>query len=109
MRQRTGRDIWQHLFEFPLIETSGPMSPGRLMESPSWKQMFRRKRGKPLRVSNTIRHVLTHQVIHAKFYHLDHFPVDIANKSAFQEVSLSDINKFPVPKLIENYLEILID
>lgn len=109
IRQRTHRDIWQHLFEFPLIETGGPMSPGHLMESPSWKQLFRHKRGKPVRISNTIRHVLTHQVIHAKFYHLDYFPADNTNKSAFQEVSLSEISKFPVPKLIENYLEILID
>jgi len=109
MRQRTGKDIWQHLFEFPLIETSGPISPRRLMESPSWKAIFRHKRGEPVRVSKMIRHILTHQVIHAKFYHLDYFPADNAHKSPFQEVSLSEISKFPVPKLIENYLEILID
>ena len=109
MRQRTGKDIWQQLFEFPLIETSGPMSPGRLIESPSWKQMFIHEQGKPVRVSKMMRHILTHQVIHARFYHLDYFPADNAFQSSFQEVPLSEIGKFPVPKLIENYLEILID
>jgi A/G-specific adenine glycosylase len=109
MRQRTGKDIWQQLFEFPLIETRGPMSPGRLMESPSWKQMFIHKQGKPVRVSKMMRHILTHQVIHARFYHLDYFPADNSFQSSFQEVPLSEIGKFPVPKLIENYLEILID
>jgi A/G-specific adenine glycosylase len=108
VRQRTGKDIWQHLFEFPMIETSGPVSPGRLMESPSWKQLFMDRRIKPFRMSKIIRHNLTHQVIHARFYHLDSFPVD-GPKSSFQEVPLAGLGKFPVPKLIENYLEILID
>ncbi len=109
IRQRTGKDIWQHLYEFPLIETPRSMSPGSLMESPYWKEIFMHRWNKPLRVSRNIRHILTHQVIHAKFYHLDYFPGDQAIKSSFLEVSLSEIGKYPVPKLIENYLEILID
>lgn len=109
IRQRTGKDIWQHLFEFPLIETPRPISPGRLMESPSWQQIFMHGGGKPIRVSKIIRHILTHQVIHAKFYHLEYFPADNEFKSSFQEVPLSEIGNYPVPKLIENYLEILID
>jgi A/G-specific adenine glycosylase len=109
IRQRTANDIWQHMFEFPLIETTRPTSPGRLIGSPSWRLWFGNGGGKPLRISKTIRHVLTHQVIHARFYHMDHFPSDNEIRSSFQEVPLSGINKFPVPKLIENYLEILID
>lgn len=109
IRQRTTKDIWQHLFEFPLIETPRPTSPGRLMESQSWKELFTDSRNKPLRVSKNIKHILTHQVIHAKFYHLDYFPGDQAIISSFQEVYLSEIGNYPVPKLIENYLEILID
>ena len=109
IRERTGKDIWQHLFEFPLIETPHPISPGRLMESLTWNQWFMNSRVKPVRVSKTIRHTLTHQVIHAKFYHLDSFPADKVLKSSFQAVSFAELVKFPVPKLIENYLEILID
>lgn len=109
LRQRTGRDIWQHLFEFPLIETSRPMSPGRLMEQPSWKQLSAHPRIEPARVSGVIRHILTHQVIHAKFYHLDNLPEDRALNPSFREVPLSEIGKIPVPKLIENYLKILMD
>ena len=109
IRQRTGKDIWQHLFEFPLIETPRPVSPGRLMESTSWNQLFTDSRVKPFKVSKMIKHTLTHQVIHAKFYHLDAFPDNFALKSSFQEVPLAELGKLPVPKLIENYLEILID
>jgi A/G-specific adenine glycosylase len=109
IRQRAGKDIWQHMFEFPLIETTRPISPGRLMESPSWNKLFFNSRAKPVRISKMISHILTHQVIHAKFYHMDYFPYDNSIRSSFQEVPLSAIGKFPVPKLIENYLKILID
>jgi A/G-specific adenine glycosylase len=109
IRQRTGKDIWQHLFEFPMIETPRSISLGRLMESPSWKQLFLSSRVTPFRVSKMIRHILTHQVIHAKFYHLDYFPANKSIGSSFLEVPLSEIGNYPVPKLIENYLDILID
>jgi A/G-specific adenine glycosylase len=109
IRQRTGKDIWQDLFEFPLIETPRPVSAGRLMESPSWNQLFMNRPVKPVRVSKIFRHTLTHQVIHAKFYHLDIFSADNVLRSSFREVPLAELRKFPVPKLIENYLEILID
>lgn len=109
VRQRENKDIWQWLFEFPLIETSHPTSPVGLMESPSWNQLFMNREVRPSRVSGTIRHRLTHQVIHARFYHLDGIPAGLASGLPFQEVPLNDISKLPVPKLIENYLDRLID
>jgi A/G-specific adenine glycosylase len=109
VRQREKRDIWQHLFEFPLIETSRPTSPARLMESPSWNQLFMSREVRPARVSGTIRHMLTHQVIHARFYHLDNLPSGLVPGLPFREVPFTDISQLPVPKLIENYLDRLID
>jgi A/G-specific adenine glycosylase len=107
--ERTEKDIWQHLFEFPLIETPRPISPRRLMESLPWDQWFRNSRVKPVLVSKIIRHTLTHQVIHARFIHLDSFPAENGLTSSFRAVPLAELGKFPVPKLIENYLKILID
>jgi A/G-specific adenine glycosylase len=109
VRQRTNKDIWQHLYEFPLIETDRSTSPARLMESPSWNQLFTNRSVRPVRISSTIRHILTHQVIHARFYHLDGIPADVASKSSFREVPLNKIPELPVPKLIENYLDRIID
>jgi len=109
IRQRTAKDIWQHLFEFPLIETPRPISTVRLMESPSWQQIFGNTEVNAFKVSKKIRHFLTHQVIHAKFYHLDHIPSNMLTGSPFLEVPISEISNYPVPKLIENYLQILSD
>ena len=109
IRQRTGRDIWQNLFDFPLIETPGPTSLGRLMDSPSWKDLFGNSRARPTRTSGVIKHTLTHQVIHAKFYHMEDPSIPILPASSFRNVTLAEIGQFAVPRLIENYLELLMD
>jgi A/G-specific adenine glycosylase len=109
VRQRDKKDIWQELFEFPLIETSRSTAPERLLESPSWNQLFLSREVRPARISRIIRHMLTHQVIHARFYHLDGIPAGLAPGLSFREVPLAEISKLPVPKLIENYLDRLMD
>ena len=58
LRQRTDKDIWQHLFEFPMIETSRPLSPARLLNTPSWKQFFPDGPVRPHKISGTIRHTV---------------------------------------------------
>ncbi len=109
IRQRTEKDIWQHLFEFPLIETLRATSLERLMESSSWNYLFRNGQFRPDKVSKIFKHSLTHQVIHAKFYHLNNIPSDPSISSSFQQVPIKEIDNYPVPKLIENYLKILSD
>jgi adenine-specific DNA glycosylase len=51
LHQRTGKDIWQHLYEFPLQELSAPDS--RLLAPDS-------------RLS-TFTHILSHQRLHVTF------------------------------------------
>jgi A/G-specific adenine glycosylase len=109
VRQRTGRDIWQHLFEFPLIETPRPASPERLMGSPAWEQFFGNRKTSLVKISGPIRHTLTHQVIHAKFYHVDGFLPGLLAGRSFREVTLAELGQLPVSKLIESYLNRLID
>ncbi len=67
MRQRQGKDIWKGLFDFPLLESKAALSPGEALK------LFRAKSGlsiviprRPL-VFGPYRHVLTHQVIEARF------------------------------------------
>jgi A/G-specific adenine glycosylase len=109
IRQRTGKDIWQDLYDFPLIETPRQETLKGLIKSPNWHQWFGDNEVRPDRISKIFRHILTHQVIHAKFYHLAHVPPDMLTGSPFLEVPISEISKYPVPKLIENYLPILSD
>ena len=52
--QRHGKDIWQHLYEFPLLESDRLLEAGELGLSPLWQADFV--------------HILSHQRLHARFF-----------------------------------------
>ncbi len=105
MHRRSGKDIWQGLYEFPLIETDGPTSPDDLQGQPGFQLLFSGT-GKPeiLSVSPEIRHILSHQVLHIRF-------LTIAIHSSgsgldnYMSVSPQDIPHLAVPRPIEAFLK----
>lgn len=67
IRRRTQKDIWQDLYDFPLIEKSKNYSITSVIKSSQWKEIFF---STPLTIENTskvIIHKLTHQEIVARF------------------------------------------
>jgi A/G-specific adenine glycosylase len=104
---RRNKDIWQGLYEFPLIETSGKVSTESLMKTESWSGFVGRHGIKPSKVSVPVKHVLSHQEIQARFYHIrvDHS----FSLPGFKEVGEKELDRYPVPKLIRNYLDGLRD
>ncbi len=40
LSKRTGKDIWHSLYEFPLIETDGPVTGEELRLLPGWTGLF---------------------------------------------------------------------
>lgn len=105
MKKRDGSDIWKGLYDFPLIETSVPAGIKKLKLHASWKKLFGDQQISVIKTSRVIRHVLTHQVIHAKFYLVDgtngHFRGDVN----YVESGFKEILKVPVPQLIENFMK----
>jgi A/G-specific adenine glycosylase len=85
--KRTEKDIWQHLFQFPLLE--GEASSKKVPEG-------------YYRISETIKHLLSHQSIYARFYHYDFIP---ELEKDWTIISWSDMENHPVPALIDKYLE----
>lgn len=67
MRKRRGSDIWKGLFDFPLVESNEPLSPLKALKA--WREKSGFLFGIPQRplVFGPYRHVLTHQVIEARF------------------------------------------
>jgi A/G-specific adenine glycosylase len=55
-------------------------------------------------VSATVKHILTHQTIYARFIHLE-TNFNNFNHSNIFRVNKKDIYKFAVPKLVEQYLK----
>jgi A/G-specific adenine glycosylase len=104
LSKRTGRDIWHSLYEFPLIETAGPVTREELSTLPGWNDLFGasvfRINGSPQKY----KHQLTHQTLHCTFYNIDleNPPADYG-RSLFK-TEISKLGLYPVPRLIENYL-----
>jgi A/G-specific adenine glycosylase len=104
IHQRKKRDIWNSLFEFPLIETARAVSPGRIAEDKQWKQLLE---GIPCRiekVSPLYIHQLSHQTLYVRFYRIraDEFPPGPAKEYAC--IKEEHIYEYPVSKLTEKYL-----
>jgi A/G-specific adenine glycosylase len=105
LKKRNENDIWKGLFDFPLIETNKAIhsfktlvnlsKPYNLSEEPSI--ILKNK-------SKEYKHILSHQKIYATFWLISG---DFQNKLKKNLINpeIKQINDYPVPKLIENYLK----
>ncbi len=102
LKKRIGTDIWKNLFDFPLVEKEKAISYNKLIRSKEWNDLFLGKKMKLLKESKPYRHILSHQIIVAKFYQLE---TAFQSDMSYLKVAISDIEKYPVPRLVEKYLE----
>jgi len=97
IQQRTGKDIWQGLFEFPMIETDED-------EELNLKQLddFVKKDLIIEKINKEKKHILSHQDLWARFYHIK---TELKNLEIYQRVSIQELHTFALPRLIDRYLE----
>jgi A/G-specific adenine glycosylase len=104
LSKRTGKDIWNSLYEFPLIETDGPVTREELYSLPGWSELLGvsafRVNGSP----HTYKHQLTHQTLHCTFYNIDVEEPHFDYGQSLLKTEIIDLGLYPVPRLIENYL-----
>ena len=81
-RKRIDKDIWQGLYEFPMIVDKENYTP-----SNGTSQLLIQ-----------LKHILTHRIIYAKFWKVEELPFD------FEFYSVKEIEALPKPKLIVNFL-----
>ena len=101
IRQRSDNDIWQGMYDFPLIELATPGQAN--MESLAGSILS----GTKLRptVVQTHKQTLSHQIIHAAFYELEALDLSkVALDEPFQYVDFSHLRALPVPKVVDCYL-----
>jgi A/G-specific adenine glycosylase len=102
LNKRAGNDIWKNLFDFPLIEKEKAVSYDKLIRSKEWNDLFLGKKVNLIKESKPYRHILSHQIIVARFYQLE---VHVKTKLPYLKVAFNDISKYPVPRLVDKYLE----
>lgn len=105
LQKRTEKDIWQQLYEFPLIELpEAQLNPEGLRDSPLWKNIFGTRRFTIKRVSRPFKQVLTHQLIHAVFFEIELQSGKLPEDSYFIVTERKNLSKFAFPKIIDLYL-----
>lgn len=100
LRKRTRNDIWKHLYEFPKMESDNLLNEEKL------NQTFQEKYNMiPKKITYAKKHVLSHQRIFPVFISCD---MHDFNPDLFEGqeiiISKSDIDNYPIPRMIELFL-----
>ena len=103
LNKRTAKDIWQNLYDFPLIETAQAIETEELMAAPELQELAGKEGFVINKVSSTYKHILSHQVIYARFWE-----ISLKKKYKVKEnkliVSEPELEDYAVPRLVETYL-----
>lgn len=103
VKERLKGDIWQGLFDFALIETCS--------EAQNLNEIYKNENFIDIKisyVSSLYKHILTHQIIWAKFWIINILAIElpnIINVETFINCDIDQMNLLPVPKLIKNFLK----
>ena len=105
LHRRDKKDIWQGLFEFPLIETAGLQTYDALVQTDAYKQLFEGCSIKHITLSlANKKHVLSHQVLYANFYTIELSRAG-AGLDGYQQIASETLDSFAVSRLMHIYLE----
>jgi A/G-specific adenine glycosylase len=104
IRQRIQKDIWQQLYEFPLIETSFRQRLEKVIILAEKNRTLSPGKYKIVNVSPHFNQLLSHQYITGQFIRLQ-----IGQKPKFKEsshwITKNKLEQFAFPKLINQYLK----
>lgn len=103
-KQRKAGDVWQHLYDFPLIETAQAVGPG----DPSLRQEIENLFGEAAEIGLLMqkKHILTHQIIYVQFFALDNYIVNFKLHTEIKSVLLEEFEALPHPKVISEFIEL---
>ncbi len=106
LRKRTAKDIWQQLYEFPMLELHEMMDDKHIvMQSAIWQQLIGSQNFTIKQISKPYRQVLTHQIVTAVFWEIE-LHVDLPALSGdLIAVERKNWHKFAFPKIIDCYLQ----
>ncbi len=102
-KQRKAGDVWQQLFDFPLIETTG--DPFEAIEG--FMEAVKDYFGEAVKIIPITRkkHLLTHQIIYVQFFALDNYIINFNLHPDIKSVTLADFKALPHPKVIGDFIE----
>ena len=102
--QRTGKDIWKDLFEFPLIEVTKEMNEKNIIKQLNMKEWFATADYTIENISPLFKQQLSHQSISGKFITIK-LKRKIKLKSDWRLVTKERLKNFAFPQFINQYLK----
>jgi A/G-specific adenine glycosylase len=105
IEKRTEKDIWNSLYQFPLIETEKEYSLTELQKNKDWLQTFESLNPFIEKEVFTKKHILSHQVLVACFYKIRIIQTTDFLLNNYRSIPLTKLDTVSIPRLIEEYLE----
>ena len=99
LHRRGGGDIWQGLYEFPLIETDKAADFAELAATAAFRELLGNGRWHLRRSVTLPGHQLSHQLLHAVFHR-----IECDAMPAFPSVETAALGGYALPRLIDRYL-----
>lgn len=104
IRQRTEKDIWQQLYEFPLIETAGEADYKKIIHEAEKRKWLAKNKYEILSVSALFKQQLSHQMINGQFIRLS-IKQKPRQENLWQWVEERKIKQFTFPQLINQMMK----
>ena len=106
LRKRSADDIWKSLYDFPLVESNKHLPLASLLQSAAGRKILN---GIPKAAvageGRVYLHKLSHQTLNVRFWKVKKGMYGKKlNLHGLVKADLRSIMKFPLPKLIENYV-----
>jgi A/G-specific adenine glycosylase len=107
VKQRTAGDVWQQLYDFPLIETDDELTTSSAEFYEQIKSIF----GTAVKITHldAKKHILTHQIIYVQFFAIDNYIVNFSDYAEIKSVDIEVFKQLPHPKIIGDFIEKHID
>lgn len=107
LNKRGEKDIWNNLYDFPLIESTKELTEEQFLKSADWRSFMEPLSEYTVRsVSSHYKHILSHQKIYARFWEIE------CNRS-FEKllpesaiiIPKQKVQDYAIPRLIDKYLK----
>ncbi len=104
MKQRQPGDIWQKLYDFPLIETISLLT----YTHPDFINQVKEHFGNDviIRPISQKKHLLSHQIIYVHFFVLENYMINFSLHTEIKWALMGDFKSLPHPKVIGDFIEL---
>jgi A/G-specific adenine glycosylase len=104
VNKRVKEDIWQHLYDFPSIETLAPADVANEEFLDGVQQMF----GADVSILSLMemKHLLTHQIIYVQFFALDNYIINFNISAEVNWVSWAELDDLSQPKILTKFINL---